>query len=147
MIHTIKGKLFVSKYKKVWYKNNYLEQKPSSYHKIVCFVFHHVQHFVKEVFMWSPLVRRHLSDHLLWYIFQPSQHMLHIYNSCWTSLCALGATCRTLNTWYRLQFKLLQYSSTLGVPDSVYERCDILSDTCHLASGCLNSENFGWLIL
>ena len=31
-------------------------------------------------FMWSPLVRRHLSDHLLWSIFQSSLHILHIIN-------------------------------------------------------------------
>ena len=30
--------------------------------------------------MWSPLVRRHLSDHLLWSIFQSSLHILYITN-------------------------------------------------------------------
>ena len=34
--------------------------------------------------VWPSLERRHLSEHLLWYIFQSSLNMLHIYNSCWT---------------------------------------------------------------
>ena len=34
--------------------------------------------------MWSPLVRKHRSDHLLWSIFPSSlTHITH-YKSCWT---------------------------------------------------------------
>ena len=37
-------------------------------------------------------------------------------------------------------FGWLLYSSTLGVPDSVYARFDIISHTCHLAPYYLNSD-------
>ena len=39
-------------------------------------------------FMWSPLVKRHLSDHLLWSIFQSSLHILHITNHVGPSVWA-----------------------------------------------------------
>ena len=37
-------------------------------------------------------------------------------------------------------YQLLQYSRTLGVPDSIYARFDIVSDTCHPAPCYLNSN-------
>ena len=36
--------------------------------------------------------------------------------------------------------ELLQYSSTLGMPDSVYAQFDIVSNTYHPAPCCLNSD-------
>ena len=36
--------------------------------------------------------------------------------------------------------KLLQYSTTLGVPDSIYARFNIISDTCHPAPCYWNSD-------
>ena len=45
---------------------------------------------------------------------------------------------RDAHTWRGLA--LLQYSSTLGMPDSVYARFDIVSDTCHPAPCYLNSN-------
>ena len=36
--------------------------------------------------------------------------------------------------------ELLQYSSTLGVPDSVYAQFDIVSSTCYPAPCYLNSD-------
>ena len=36
--------------------------------------------------------------------------------------------------------ELLQYSSTLGMPDSVYAQFNIVSDTCHPAPCYLNSD-------
>ena len=40
-------------------------------------------------FFWSPLVRRHLFDHLLWSIFQSSLHILHITNHTGPSVWAV----------------------------------------------------------
>ena len=45
--------------------------------------------------IWSPLVRRHLFDHLLWSIFQSSLHILHITNHAGPSVCA--------DTWWRFK--------------------------------------------
>ena len=39
-------------------------------------------------FMWSPLVRRHLSDHILWYNFLSSFTHITNYNSCRSSVLA-----------------------------------------------------------
>ena len=39
-------------------------------------------------FMWCPLVRRYLSDHLLWSILQSSKHILHITNRAGPSVWA-----------------------------------------------------------
>ena len=40
----------------------------------------------------------------------------------------------------RVTAELLKYSSTLGVPDSVYARFKIVSDTCHPAPYYVNSD-------
>ena len=42
--------------------------------------------------------------------------------------------------------ELLQYSSTLGVPDSVYARFNIISDTCH-PGPCYFNSNKVFLLL
>ena len=49
-------------------------------------------------FMWSPLVRRHLSDHFLWSIFQPSLNILHITNHAGPSVWAAAAI-HVLHLW------------------------------------------------
>ena len=51
--------------------------------------------FIYLFFIWSPLVRRHLLDHLLWSIFQSTLHMFTHYKSCWTF-------CVGIYTWYTI---------------------------------------------
>ena len=58
----------------------------------------------KDFFLiWSTLVRRHLSDQLLWSIFQSSVTYITHYISCWT-FCAGSYTCTSLWTLPLLGF-------------------------------------------
>ena len=63
----------------------------------------------RAFFIWSPLVRRHLFDHLLWSIFKSSLHILHITNHAEPSVWAVIMLNAALIHCHRLMFTTKYY--------------------------------------
>ena len=84
-----------------------------------------IPHFVEEhniFFMWSPLVRRHLSDHLLWFIFQSS---LHTYYTLQIMLnLSVWAAIHVLHSGHFLSWDMgSPHDAILTGVDAVHESC------------------------